>query len=385
MLFSVYVSNATSIGVSPGTVHFKDVLRGGYSEQIVTITVASEESIIANVSVRGDVKDWLAFSEETFEVSKNKPYRLNIIAKPPIDVKNGDYEGVVRIIMEGFGKLPEGSMASVVKAAVDVKVVVTVTDQEITGCRASNFIVRSAEKGDPVEFMVDVVNDGNVRTKPHIIIDIWNQEETEMVKTVDFDDEEILPTVKKTILISVPTDDLDIGQYWAEMIVEECVASDTLTFDVLRKGSLSATGVLDQVKNNVWVEVGETVPVIAVFRNTGKKLVSAVFKGKIQLDDKIIQTLESEELEVPVGETVDFEMFFIPKEAGKYVVSGRVFYENKRTFEMSSIINVNPAEKKIAEKEGIKIKPLLVYAVMIVIIAFISIKIRKERKKHTRV
>lgn len=381
ILFSVYASNAASIGVSPGTVHFKDVLRGGYSEQIVTITVASEESIITNVSVRGDVKDWLTFSEETFEVSKNKPYRLNIIAKPPIDVKNGDYKGVVRIIMEGFGKLPEGSMASVVKAAVDVKVIVTVTDQEIMGCRARNFLVRSAEKGDPVEFVVDVFNDGNIRLMPHITIDIWNQEQNEIVNAIDFDDKEILPTVKDTILVRVPTNDFSIDQYWAEMIVEECVASDTLTFDVLEKGSLSAIGILKQVTSKVWAEVGETIPITAIFQNTGEKPVSAKFKGKIQLDDKIVQTLESEELNVPTNEVVNFEMFFKPEEPGRYVANGRVFYEKKRTFEMSTIINVNPATEK---ESGIAIKQVLIYAAILVVIAFISIKIRAERKKYKR-
>lgn len=381
MLFSAYIVSAASIGVSPGTVHFKDVLRGGYSEQVVTITAASEESITANVSARGEIKDWLTFSENTFEVSKDKPYRLKIIAKPPVDMKNGDYEGIVRIVMEGFGKLPEGSMASVVKAAVDVKVIVTVTDQEITGCRARNFLVRSAEKGDPVEFMVDVFNDGNVRLRPHITIDVWNQEQTEMVKAVDFNDEEILPTVKDTVLIRVPTNDFDINQYWVEMIVEECVASDTLTFDVLEKGSLSAIGVLKQVASKVWAEVGETIPITAIFQNTGEKPVSAKFKGKIQLDDKIVQTLESDELSIPTNEVVNFEMFFKPEGPGRYIASGRVFYEKKRTFELSTIINVNPATEK---KSGITIKQLLIYTAIFAVIAFISIKIRTERKKYKR-
>lgn len=381
MLFSVYTVSAASIGVSPGTVHFKDVLRGGYSEQTVTITVSSEESVITNVSARGEVKDWLTFSEENFEVSKDKPYRLNIIVKPPIDMKNGDYEGVVRLTMEGFAKFPEGSMASVVRAAVDVKVLVTVTDQEIMGCRARNFLVRSAEKGDPVEFVVDVFNDGNVRLRPHITIDVWNQEQTEMVKAVDFDDEEILPTVKDTVLIRVPTNDFDINQYWVEMIVEECVASDTLTFDVLEKGSLSAIGVLKQVTSKVWAEVGETIPITAIFQNTGEKPVSARFKGKIQLDDKIVQTLESEELNVPTNEVVNFEMFFKPEESGRYIADGRVFYDKKRTFELSTLINVNPPTEK---KPGIAIKQVLIYAVIFVVIAFISIKIRAERKKYKR-
>ncbi len=381
MLFSAYIVSAASIGVSPGTVHFKDVLRGGYSEQVVTITAASEESITANVSARGEIKDWLTFSENTFEVSKDKPSRLKIIAKPPVDMKNGDYEGIVRIVMQGFGKLPEGSMASVVKAAVDVKVIVTVTDQEITGCRARNFLVRSAEKGDPVEFMVDVANDGNIRLKPHITIDVWNQEQTEMVKALDFDDKEILPTVKDTVLVRVPTNDFDINQYWAEMIVEECVASDTLTFDVLEKGSLSAIGVLKQVASKVWAEVGETIPITAIFQNTGEKPVSAKFKGKIQLDDKIVQTLESDELSIPTNEIVNFEMFFKPEGPGRYIASGRVFYEKKRTFELSTIINVNPATEK---KSGITIKQLLIYTAIFAVIAFISIKIRTERKKYKK-
>ena len=37
-------------------------------------------------------------------------------------------------------------------------------------------------------------------------------------------------------------------------------------------------------------------------------------------------------MNVPIGETNDFEFYFTPQEPGKYVVSGRVYYDGKKTF-----------------------------------------------------
>ena len=188
---------------------------------------------------------------------------------------------------------------------------------------------------------------------------------------------QILPTVQKTLVIKVPTEDLDIGQYWADISAVDCFASDTLTFDVLEPGTLRAHGVLTKIVSKVWSEVGETIPIVAFFTNIGEKDVIAQFKGKITLGDSIKEILESEKLYVPVGNNINFTMFFTPQEPGRYIASGRIFYENKRTYESSTVINVKPKPRK-----PINIK--VIYGIMLLIILFLFYKIREERIKYTK-
>ncbi|MBM3200716.1 hypothetical protein FJZ53_07290 [Candidatus Woesearchaeota archaeon] len=342
----------------------------------MTVTVGTDEPVITEASAKGDIASWINFSSTSFEVSRNSPYKLKITVQPPPDLENGDYTGYIRVITGGLGKLGENQAGSVVRAAVDIVTTVTITDVEVKACRARSFSVNSVEKGDPIEFRLNVMNDGNIKIKPLVTIDIWDQERENIVKMIEFDDEEILPTTSKDLKISVPSDDFDIGQYWADIVVDECGgAGDTLTFDVMEKGSLRADGVLRSLSSKVWTTIGENVPIYAIFQNTGQKEVSAKFKGKIQRGETIVKVLESEELEVPVGETMNFTMFFKPEEAGRHVISGRVFYDKKRTYEVSSIVNVLPPEKKKISARYV------VYLVIIIIIIFLMWKIRRSNAK----
>jgi len=376
LLMLVAPGLSVTIGVSPGVVNFKNMLRGGYAERTVTITIGTDEPVITEASAKGDIASWINFSSTSFEVSRNSPYKLKITVQPPPDLENGDYTGYIRVITGGLGKLGENQAGSVVRAAVDIVTTVTITDVEVKACRARSFSVNSVEKGDPIEFRLNVMNDGNIKIKPLVTIDIWDQERENIVKMIEFDDEEILPTTSKDLKISVPSDDFDIGQYWADIVVDECGgAGDTLTFDVMEKGSLRADGVLRSLSSKVWTTIGENVPIYAIFQNTGQKEVSAKFKGKIQRGETIVKVLESEELEVPVGETMNFTMFFKPEEAGRHVISGRVFYDKKRTYEVSSIVNVLPPEKKKISARYV------VYLVIIIIIIFLMWKIRRSNAK----
>jgi len=140
---------------------------------------------------------------------------------------------------------------------------------------------------------------------------------------------------------------------------------------------LKADGVLLDIVVKNSADVDETLPILALFKNTGEKGVDAQFRGKITLDDKIIQILESEKNFVPISGTSDFNFYFTPKNAGKYIVSGRVFYSNKKTFELSAIVNV------ISKKFSLKSLILpLIYAILILGAIFLLYKIKKESKNY---
>ncbi len=376
IIFSSFAS-AANIGISPAKIYFEDVLRGGHSEKIVTITIDSEEPTEVSIIPRGEIETWLNFSEETFVVSKDNPYYLKIIVEPDEDIPNGNYSGFLRVKISGTSETIEGHATSVIQAALDLSIEVEITDVEYSECKASKFSVESAEIGDPIIFKMEIYNRGNIRMNPRISIDIWDQNQIEILKHVEYSNKEIIPTTEEELVIEVDSNQFELGQYWAEVSAIDCYNTQTLTFDVLEIGALKSSGILLSVATPPWINVDDTTIIEATFNNNGEKQSKAQFKGEITLGNKIIQILESEEAWVGIGESNTFKFYFTPKTPGKYIVNGRVFYDGKRTYEKSAVINVR--------ESGFKIKSLkmpLIYLVLIIAIAFLMYRINKEKKEH---
>ncbi len=374
IIFSNFVLGA-NIGISPAKVIYEDVLRGGYSEKNVVITVDSDEPVYVEIQKRGEIEEWLSFQETEFEVSKENPYYMKIMVNPPEDIPNGIYQGFVRAKISGKGKIIQGQATGIVNAALDLNVQVEVTDVESMSCTARRFKVESVEKGDPIIFRADIFNQGNIRLKPNFRVEIWDENQLEIVKQENFIGKEIIPTTSQEIIFEVDSSDLKIGQYWVDFYAIDCYNQETLTFDVLEIGALKASGILTQIITPPWVEKEDTTKIEVYFENNGEKSVRAQFKGEITENGKTIQLLESQNSLVSIDETKKFDFYFTPQKVGKYIVTGRVFYDGKRTFEKSAIINVKDSEFSLSRI----IKPII-YLVLILGIAYLLYEINQEKK-----
>jgi hypothetical protein len=123
--------------------------------------------------------------------------------------------------------------------------------------------------------------------------------------------------------------------------------------------------------------VGDTALIEAAFENNGEKTVSARFDGEITLGGKTVQLLKNEKVDVEINKTETFKFYFTPKEIGKYIVNGYIVYDGKRTFEKSTVINVQ--KKKFGWED---VKMISIYAVLIFVIAYFAYKINKEKNKR---
>jgi hypothetical protein len=220
-------------------------------------------------------------------------------------------------------------------------------------------------------------NEGNIKMKPEVTVDIWDQEQNSIVKTIDLKGDYILPTKSSQINFNLNLTGLDVGQYWANVKVPACFAEETITFDVLDIGALKADLALLKMFSKAFAKVGETLPVIVNFKNTGEKSVDAQFRGQVSLDGKVIQILESEKISVEKGETNNFTLYFTPVKIGRYVASGRIFYDKKRTFESSTTVNVAASDTSFKQ-----ILMVMIYIAVLVIILILFFKIRKERRDY---
>ncbi len=365
------------VGVSPSNYKYDQVLRGGYAERVFTISYSGDDPVEASIEPLGNIAEWITFEDNSSIISRDDPWRPVVAVEPPSDIPNGNYTGFFRIRTTSIGDDgQQGHATGNILAVLDVAIEVNIVDNEIIQCHATNFGATSVEQGDDIVFGADILNEGNVRLRPRMLVDLWDQEQISIVKSTEFLGKEILPTRQERISFEVPTDDLEVDQYWAEISAVDCFDSSTLTLDVYEPGALRAQGVLREIMAPVWMDEGDTSQILALFDNTGEKEVDAQFRGEIKLGDKIVQVLESETISVPIDSSTNFSFFFTPQKPGRYVVSGRIFYDKKRTFESSKVINVRGT--------GISLRTILIilaYLIVAALILLMYFKVRKERRK----
>ncbi len=374
-LLSLSIPNteAVGVGVSPATLHFGNMLREGYAEGYFYVSVGTDDFVTVSVSPRGEIAEWLEFPDGAqFEVNKVNQKRFKVVIKPPADVANGVYSGVITFTTAPLGSV-EGAVGSAIQASVEARITIEITDLQFLKCKVKNFEIKSTEENQPILISVRVQNEGNVRVKPEVSVVVWNQRQDEVVKSFNLKtSENVLPTTEKDFFFSPSSEDLGISQYWADLSVSPCEDSKLLTFDIVEPGSLALDGIFKTILTKVWVDIGEITPVTAVFQNVGEAAVKAKFRGNVELNGRVVQLLETEEVVVDVGETTNLTTFFTPKGPGRYIIRGRIYYGNKQTFENTGIINVLGTV--------INWPLIIVYSLIVLLLIFIIYKLSRRRK-----
>lgn len=375
------IVNAAMLGVNKININYDNVLRNGYAEDSIIVSLGTEQEIQVFYEARGEIKDWIRFEpQQPIIVSDNSHGFIKIIVEPPADTRSDTYEGTV-IVTTGYLGNVTGNIGSNIVVAFEEKIKVTVTDTQTIDCVAGGFEIQDSEIANSLPLIATVSNGGNVRIKPDIIIKVYDQERNELVKELRYvQEEEILPTTTKRIETELQND-LEPGQYWAEVKSDMCEGSSTLTFSVLEKGGISDKGDFIRLANNPWADTGELVPITASFKNRGERTVTAQFKGIVSVDSKILEVIKSDAVDVDPGETVELEMFYSPKTQGQYKINGRINYNNKITIEKGSVLNV---EGESIIEINYELILAIILIVVVLIIGFFGLLILKNKAKRRR-
>ncbi len=376
---------AVSVGVNKATIHFSKVLRGGYAEDTFTVTTGSPEETSLEYQFVGEAADWLRLlpeNESDLVFSASKPLTLTVIVEPPVDAANGTYQAELRILT-GPVVRTGGKYGSSVRASFGVKISVEVVGEEVRSCIAGGFNIPDTEVEQPLELQASVKNTGNVQLLPTFNLDVWDQYQTKLVMTKSVTaDSRILPTKQETLFFQL-SQDLPVGQYWARIEEPDCKGGGFLTFNVLERGGVSDKGELLRIDTKPWAGTDEIVRIAAVFQNLGARTVTAKFKGVIERDGRIVEAIETDPLNVKPSSVAELETFFNPEEPGQYQVKGRVVYNNKLTFEKSSVINVKPSPRRVT---GSFLGAFTAYNAATVLvflgIVFLLLLIRKEKRRY---
>lgn len=375
ILFVIGFVSAANIGISPASLNFNNVMRGGYSESSFMVSCDSESLMNVSFESYGEISEWINYSDDFLLINSGKMEELKVWVVPPVDIPNGNYTGYLRVRSSSNNDELEGHAVGIIQSTIDLKINVVVTDDEIKKCVASDFSVMSSEKGEDIIFSFNIKNNGNILISPKVFLNIFDDEKIEMLKNKEFIAGGISPTKKEHFEFRVNSNDLDISQYWTEISVPECEGSDLLTFDILKEGMIQSKGVLLNILMNKNGKVGEVVPIEIGFKNTGDKDVFAKFLGTVSFDGEIVSYLESDEIEVQRGKISKFNLHFNPEKKGRYIVSGKVIYNGKRTYEKSSSVEILSS--------GLSVN-YLVYGIFILMIFVLLYKIREEKNKIRR-
>ncbi len=258
------------------------------------------------------------------------------------------------------------------------------TGTERRTCSAGGIRVFDTERDQPVEVAVSVINTGNVRINPDISIDVYDKFRSRLVAhdTLPFG-ASILPTIseEQRLLFDLS---LERGQYWATIAIPECDSTFTFTFDVLDVGEVKDDGEFIRIEAPSWSKPGDIIPIKAVFRNKGVRSLKATFRGTITNIDteQIVKVIKTQEYIIDPSVTAELETFFNPVVEGRFMVTGRIFYNDKLTGEKSSVLNVKGSQVMFR-------KPVLRYAFYVLLfigVFFLFLIIRKKRRvrKHPR-
>ncbi|MFA6073390.1 MAG: hypothetical protein WC758_04720 [Candidatus Woesearchaeota archaeon] len=379
-IFAIPTVDASLLGVNKISLEYTDVLRGGYAEDSLIVSTGSINNISVYYEAQGAIKDWISFNpeEQPIMMSANNPAFIGVIMQPPRDTAVGEYEGIILISTGPLGE-QSGSMGTNVVVAFEIKVKVKVTDAQILICTAGGFDIKDAEIGMPLDFSATTSNGGNVRVTPLFNITVYDQDQKNIIETLNYNSiNEILPTLSGEIKAKLEHK-LQPGQYWANVSSPTCNSQSTITFSILEKGGISDVGDFVRIENDAWAKTGDIVPLTAQFRNRGSRTVSAQFKGTVMLDGKIIKLISSDKIDVLPNQLAGLEIFFTPKDIGQYRISGRINYNNKITYERSSILNVEEGTNVVANSNR-TIYYVALLIIIILIMGLLILIIRRKRK-----
>jgi hypothetical protein len=379
---------AVSLGISPSMVDFKQVLKGGYAEKTATISTSSQQPLDISISAGGQIGSWLSTSENSFVLDPNSRKTIVIKVIPPADTPSGTYTGTVTAISKPSAT-SSGAMGAIIVTAVETQVTIEVTGDQVEKFEVSSVSTEDTEEGQPIQFDLKVDNQGNVKITPSIHLAILDKN-GQTLKSLDYSQTEILPTRSEPILIKV-TNDLPIGDYDAKITIAVGAqqVEKRVSFSVLERGSLRLQGELVSMQaNKVWANVGDVIEVSAMFKNTGQLVAPSVLKGKAYLEDNLVEVLEGDEIDVPVGETAELKTYFTPKNPGRYKIVGWVYYSKKTTKESFIILNVQGSNVTAAQAPAAgttqERTPDWMYgtglALIVVLVAAIAYWLRRARK-----
>jgi hypothetical protein len=159
------LERAGNFGVSPSTMSFKAVARGGSAVSDVVVVNNTTESATFVVRATGPLAAWTRFGPANQAVPEYQfdadpgTNSVRVAIDVPKEAANGSYDGAIQVIA-----LPDETVGgnSGVSVTFEIGAALSVSGDQRLAATYSNLAVLASEVGEPVELRATVNNTGNV-------------------------------------------------------------------------------------------------------------------------------------------------------------------------------------------------------------------------------
>jgi len=231
VLTILFIPNSVfALGQMTEPILIKNALRGNEYQEIITIVNNEKTQAIINVSVQGDIIDWVQFylpnnlqdkiDSVTIAASQNK--NVTVIFSIPEDAPNGEYKGIINVTKKPEEmSAQEGSSVSI-SQEIGREVTIIVGGEEEIGLQVS-VIPESYDikKNKPLDIRFIFDNLGNISLRPQIDLKIKNLDQQVVYNAIyPYPENELAvkPNAQYEIpIISVSTNSLEKGKYFVEI------------------------------------------------------------------------------------------------------------------------------------------------------------------------
>lgn len=337
------------VGVMPMIIKIENALKGETYQRNIRIVNNGNETLQCTLSSSDMIGNWVEFYKEndtdfknpinSTTIPKNSKTKINLLFKIPKNAANGLYEGFIYV--EIGGNAPLNNSAGL-KMRWPVRVFINVTGEEQLSGNVTNIKIWNTETGLPLIVEIDFINIGNVMAHPLIKVDI--SREGWPIDKITYQDIWIQPNTGETITIKWNTTNREPGKYNATVCVllgGKTLKEEKIEFEIYPRGTLTRKGELINLTFAGKPSIGKTLRILGQFKNVGLVEINAKMVLEIYVNGELVDTLESEEVLIPIRKTFTFIEYLKIKDFGEYLIRGYVTYETNMTRPLNISFQVN--------------------------------------------
>ncbi len=372
LVFNLILVNA-SIQITPEKITFNNVLRDGYAETLLALST-DKGNFDVDFSIEGNLKDYFTIESNNI-LTQEQSLRTKIILKTPSNIQNGLYQNFLIITFTSKSS-PEVTTSSSISKSIPIDVYIT--DTVIKQLEINNILIDDIRENQNLDIIIDWTNKGNVLIKPKIevkILDLKNN----LIKEREFETS-LLP---KQDNYNINLGRLNKNEYKAVIRVlldDSLIQERTLNFFVLALNEKISKGILTSIENQDRSHIDDKTQIIGSFVNTGESELNAIMITEVYLNNNLIDTIESNNINIKTNQNIEINNLFIPKELGLYKFKNYIQYGNKISNTKESVLEVVPSNEPLQEIPLSTSPMFLILGMALVIFIFVRVNKAKRRK-----
>jgi hypothetical protein len=372
---------AIGIGISPADIDLNNALKGAEYKSSITIFNTGPEVVNYSLKTSGNMGEWVSFynindyNNTINYVKVPGKNRTSVIVniKIPEDTANGNYTGSIDVKSIPEVAKGEGSGQSLVIGA-STGVRITVTGDQVLDGNVLGISTENIEPGNPLLITMQFQNTGNVMVKPKIAVTIFEGKNT--IDNFTHETTQVKVSSIETIIAEWKTGPANIpSNYTAKVEISlngKIIKSENLTFMILPVGTMTKSGNLTSLYLDGETVVDNMVTVRAYFMNTGQIDTPAKFRAEVYKDNKLIETLSSDELVAPRYQEIVLLSYLKLTSTGNYLIKGKVIFGGKET-------PLKEYSFKVSEKGPVK-RSTPGFGVIIAVVAILTMILSRKKK-----